>query len=393
MLDGIKNLPIVFLLSIIIIFPIQAIAGEGQTKSKLPNLTIEKVMDTPNDHGRSITIIWKKPSFDSSFAIPTGYKILRADSLRSNFDSVEFVPIGKSKSFDIQNIEDGKTYYYRIGYANTEIISNIAGPVQAKGNWFHTGKTTTFVVTILFCALTLGILIFARRGGELYIRPISGINAIDDAIGRATEMGKPILFVPGLGAASDVATIAAFTILEHIAKITAEYKTRIIVPCYAPETMIVAQEVVRASYLDAGRPDLYNDKEIFFITQEQFPYTAAVNGIMLRDRPAANFFLGKFYAESLMLAETGFEAGAIQIAGTDEAIQIPFFVAACDYTLMGEELYAASAYLSKDPMKLATLKAEDWGKAGVIIFLIIGVVVASVFGSDFFIRLLDVNVM
>jgi len=65
---------------------------------------------------------------------------------------------------------------------------------------------------------------------------------------------------------------------------------------------------------------------------------------MLREKPAANFFMGMFYAESLILAETGNRTGAIQIAGTDADTQLPFFITACDYTLMGEELYAASAY-------------------------------------------------
>ncbi|MCP4631442.1 MAG: hypothetical protein GY855_00840 [candidate division Zixibacteria bacterium] len=356
---------------------------------KLPEIL--SLSDTPNDHGKSVQIRWGNAEFDSTF-IPMGYAVFRSESASAPFDSVGFASITKNSFVDASLEYNNRDYYYKLKVIGTDQYSNVVGPVQGYGQWFHTGKTTTFVVTVLFCGIVLGILVFARRGGEFYIRPIAGINAIDDAIGRATEMGKPILFVPGLGTASDVATIAAFTIMGRVAKRTAEYQSRVIVPCYYPETMIVAQEVIKSAYLDAGRPDMYNEKEVYYVTTDQFPYTAAVNGVMLRDKPATNFFLGKFYAESLMLAETGFEAGAIQIAGTDEAVQIPFFVAACDYTLIGEELYAASAYLSRDPMRLGTLKAQDWGKAGIVIFLIVGIIVASVWGSDFFIRLLDVNV-
>ena len=96
---------------------------------------------------------------------------------------------------------------------------------------------------------------------------------------------------------------------------------------------------------------------------------------MLRERPATNFYMGMFYAESLILAETGFIAGSIQIAGTDQLIQIPFFVVACDYTLMGEELYAASAYLSQEPQQLGTLKAQDWGKVAAVALMIAGMIV------------------
>ena len=93
---------------------------------------------------------------------------------------------------------------------------------------------------------------------------------------------------------------------------------------------------------------------------------------MVRDRPAAHIMMGYFYAESLLLAETGATTGAIQIAGTDAFTQLPFFVTTCDYTLLGEELYAASAYLSREPKLLGSLKGQDVGKAIIIAVLIVG---------------------
>ena len=71
-----------------------------------------------------------------------------------------------------------------------------------------------------------------------------------------------------------------------------------------------AREVVKESYLSKGRPDLYNDDMIHYLTDDQFAYAAAVDGIMLRQKPAACFYQGKFYAESLILAETGNSIGA-----------------------------------------------------------------------------------
>ena len=121
---------------------------------------------------------------------------------------------------------------------------------------------------------------------------------------------------------------------------------------------------------------------VFMAATEQFSYAAAVAGMMVRERPAAHIMMGYFYAESLLLAETGSTTGAIQIAGTDAYTQLPFFVTTCDYTLMGEELYAASAYLSKEPKLLGSLKGQDVGKALLIGLLFVGTVVAS-FGVDF----------
>jgi hypothetical protein len=111
-----------------------------------------------------------------------------------------------------------------------------------------------------------------------------------------------------------------------------------------------------------------------YVAGSQFALAAAVNGIMTRIKPAANIFMGAFYAESLLLAETGNLTGAIQISGTANPEQLPFFIAACDYTLMGEELYAASAYLSGEPKLLGSLKGQDLLKVIIIILVLAAVV-------------------
>jgi len=138
--------------------------------------------------------------------------------------------------------------------------------------------------------------------------------------------------------------------------------------------MAAARDVVKSAYLKAGMPDEYNPDNVFYLTDEQFGYVAGVDGIIVREKPAANFLLGAFWAESLIIAETGFSVGAIQISGTANAAQIPFFVAACDYTLIGEELFAASAYLSRNPQQIGSLKGQDFGKLVVMILIIIGVI-------------------
>jgi len=139
---------------------------------------------------------------------------------------------------------------------------------------------------------------------------------------------------------------------------------------------------VKGAYSDMGRVDAYRSDMVRYITTEQFAYVAAVNGMMLRDRPAANLLLGAFFAESLLLAETGHEIGAIQIAGTANVHQLPFFVVACDYTLIGEEYYAASAYLSKDARLLGSLKASDTVKIFLIVTIVTRVLLLT-FGQPF----------
>jgi len=164
-----------------------------------------------------------------------------------------------------------------------------------------------------------------------------------------------------------------------VARRAGQYETRLIMPNRDPIVMTVAQEVIRDAYAAVGRAERFDANDIYYTTQSQFGYAAAVCGVMLRERTATHFFIGHFYAEALVLAETGNATGAIQIAGTDADSQLPFFICACDYTLIGEELYAGSVYLSREPLLLGALKGQDAAKAAILAILLIGSLL-SLFG-------------
>jgi hypothetical protein len=216
-----------------------------------------------------------------------------------------------------------------------------------------------------------------RSGKKLYVREIAALKAVDNAMGRATEMGRPCLFVPGIVDMNDIATVAGITLLSRVAKIAAEYDAVIEVPTARSLVMTSARETIQAAYLSAGRPEAYSDDHIYYVTDEQFAYVAYLTGYMAREKPACCIYAGTFFGESLILAETGNSVGAIQIAGTSEASQLPFFVAACDYTLIGEELFAASAYLSGEPHQMGSLKGQDAGKVIAAVLLIAGCAAAT----------------
>ena len=228
---------------------------------------------------------------------------------------------------------------------------------------FDPGRLNLLIGLFLFLAFLVMNILRARRGSAMFIRPLAGLKALEEAIGRATEMGRPVLYVPGLGDMSEVGTLASITILSRVARRTAEMGCDLEVPGYDPVAIAIMEGSVRQSYAEAGRRDAYRPGSVHYVSAQQFAYVAAVTGYMLRERPATNIYMGSFYAESLFLAETGNQTGAIQIAGTDQVTQLPFFVCACDYTLLGEELFAASAYLGREPVQLATIVAQDWAKA------------------------------
>ena len=234
---------------------------------------------------------------------------------------------------------------------------------------FVNGNELSFISILISCFMIEYFIQKSKNGEDIYLRPIPAMKAMEEAVGRATEMGSSVLYVPGISGLDEIDTISGVIILGHVAGMTAEYESALHVPCCVPIVMEAARESCKEAYLKKGRPDLYNDRMVHYVTDDQFAYAAGVNGIMLREKPAAIFYQGKFYAESLILAETGNSVGAIQVAGTGSSSQIPFFVTACDYVLIGEEFYAASAYLSGSPEMIGSIKGQDYVKLLCMFFI------------------------
>jgi len=325
---------------------------------------ILEAVDVPNDDGTALGLTWM-----GDLAEGDSLTISRAAYPDTAWSYVATVDAMREGYID-QGLSRKITYVYKIESAGGRPA--LSGPVSPSASFLNTSRLVMLAVLALYFISVLIYIKLAARGREFFVRRISGLNAIEEAIGRATEMGRPVLYVPGIDDLNNIQTIASMVILGDVARMTASYETPIIVPVCKPFVVPVAEEAVKQGFMNAGRPELYNPDNVRYLSDEQFAFTAGVNGIMLRERTAANIYMGSFFAESLILAETGFSTGAIQVAGTANIHQLPFFVAACDYALIGEELYAASAYLSKEPKLLGTLKASDLAKVIIMVLLGIG---------------------
>lgn len=338
--------------------------------------------DTPSDGGGSVTLEWTVPA-----SAPASWLVVRREQ-GGSFAPVDTLE-GAATRYTDTSAQRGVAYEYRLVAQPLDpgLDSEISTPVQARANWFDRTKFNVLVVAGIFFLLLFYYIRRSEGGVRWKFRTIPGLNAIEEAIGRATEMGKGVLYVPGVQEIDDIQTIASMILLGRVARMSAKYETDLMVPTNSPGVYTVAEEVVKSGYADVGRSDAYRSDQVRYITSEQFAYVAAVNGLMLREKPAANLLLGAFFAESLLLAETGHAVGAIQIAGTANVHQMPFFVVACDYTLIGEEYFAASALLSNDDRLLGSLKASDMVKILLIVVIVAGCVLAT-FGQtwlgDFF---------
>ncbi|MGD9401166.1 MAG: hypothetical protein PVF95_02740 [bacterium] len=367
-----KNLLSAWALASVVVF--SAAAGSSSASSaSTGDLNNLRAYDTPSDGGESVTLEWES---DAGVFVT----IMRSTSADGEFEPAGETIASEGVYLDY-NVEGdtGAEYFYRLRFVTgtDTSLTAVAGPAAARSNWFRTYRINALVLFGLMFALVVFYVDAAKKGKKLYIRKIPGLNAIDEAVGRATEMGKKMLYIPGILSLSEIQTIASLSILGYVAKLAAVYGAELEVPNIDPLTFSAARENVKQAYLEAGKPDQFKEDTVTYITYDQFAYAAAVTGKMVRERPATNFLIGAFFAESLILAETGQSTGAIQIAGTSYVTQLPFFVTTCDYTLMGEELFAASAYLSREPTLLGSIKAQDITKAILIIIMFLGIILLA----------------
>lgn len=241
---------------------------------------------------------------------------------------------------------------------------------------FVANRVFDFFTLLVFTGVIGICMRLASKGMKVSVRPIAGFAAIDEAVGRAAEMGKPLHFTPGFGGLV-AATFAGLEVLGHVTKLAAQYDVRLIVTVSQPETYAVTEQVVRQAYLEAGKPEAFKPEDCRFISTDQWAYASGVIGVLFRDKVASNIMIGNFAAEALILAEAGNTVGAIQIAGTTNAYQIPFFVVACDYVVLGDELFAAGAHFAGNQLHLGSLRGEDILKALCIGLMVIGAIMTT----------------
>jgi hypothetical protein len=250
------------------------------------------------------------------------------------------------------------------------------------------GRVFEFSMLVAFVTLTLVLISRARKYRKYRpIRSIPALDAVKEAVGRCTEMGRPIHWTAGDTArlASDSApqVIAGLTILSYVAGLAAEYKVPLICTVGGeagggPDIIPLIEQTVRDAYTAKGVPADYKQENIRFISGERAVYglTAAVEAV--RNKVGANIMTGALAASVFMIAEQLHATGAITISGTGRSVMIAPLVCVSDYVLIGEELFAAGAKLSQEPDQLGSIFAQDLAKGFVIALILAGLVLTAV---------------
>jgi hypothetical protein len=334
--------------------------------------------DRPNDNGGAIIVTWTISRDDTLPAgLVTGYSILRSSRSGGQFEVVGRAAAGMSRFVDV-NAEAGIPFYYKVAAEEGEQTgpSPPVGPVTSTYQWINWDRWNHLLLGLLLCGAVVFFIRIGQRG-QLRFRRLPGVDAMEKAIAQAAETGRPIFFVTGSEDLNEIQTIAGLNVLEQVSRRMVAREADLRVPQFHSLVMAASDDTLYYAYAGAGRPEGYDRDDAFYVSDEQFGFVAGVAGLMCREEPIACFYFGSFYAESLALTEVGQTIGAVQVAGTAERAQIPFLLTACDHVLIGEEMFAAAAYLSRDPRQLGALRGQDFGKLLAIGAIAVGCVLAT----------------
>ena len=242
------------------------------------------------------------------------------------------------------------------------------------------------LLVIVLAAIYEATKIASKR--KLKTRGIPGLERIDGWIKEAAKLNRIVFFTPGTGGVTAPDTLAALALLGYVAKHCVENNARILVANSDVQVQQVTEDMVKGAYAKAGREKEYTADIVRYISTRQFAYAAGVMGILRREKPAVNFFVGDFQAEALQIAETGRSEAIYQFGGTSNPEALPFFLTTCDQTLIGEELYTAQGYLTSDPEAISKIVGPDAGKIIAILLILAGVLLIS-FGNTILTALME----
>lgn len=224
---------------------------------------------------------------------------------------------------------------------------------------------------IIFITIVFFLLAHQYLASDIPLREFPILKKISYGVSLAAERGRPVIFSTGLLGLGPL-MYACVEILKEIARKCARLNLKLLIPQNDPPAIAYINQVLQDLYTSEGKISRYDPMSIVFLSEEQFAFAAGYIGLLKRENVSTAFLFGFFAGEALILAESGRNIGAYQLAGSISPEQIAFFLVTCDDVAIGDEVYAISAKISGDKTILSNLRVADTIKIFCLIILIVG---------------------
>ncbi len=232
---------------------------------------------------------------------------------------------------------------------------------------------------VLFLPLFIFFTMQAKSGKRFALREIPAFTRIRRLVSQSVESGQPIHVGLGsgrLGSESTAEAAMSLTVFDYVARHVAACDQDILGTTAEPTILASAQGILCTARKKAGFPESYAPTDLAFYGPEALAYAAGAAGA-LHGRPhLANILVGRFGSEGLWLAEATSNRVGAQVGGTSAAEGAALLWASMDEAIVGEEVYAAGAYLHR-PSHLGSLATQDIMRIVAILAILVGIAMTS----------------
>jgi hypothetical protein len=229
------------------------------------------------------------------------------------------------------------------------------------------------LVLILIAAVLLFALMFFQRRSPAKLRPIPALTRLYRSIGLSVEDGTRLHASIGRGrllGASGGTSLAALSMLRYLSERTAASDRPSVATAGDAALSLLAQDTLRAGYQAAGAEDLFQLSSGRLSGLTPFSYAAGAMPVISDENASTNVLMGNFGPEVALLVEAAERVNVPSLGGSDDLSAQAVLFAATPEPLIGEELFAAGAYLEGGPAHAASLVTQDvlrWSLVGLLV--------------------------
>ena len=226
------------------------------------------------------------------------------------------------------------------------------------------------LASILFVGLT-----FWRRRAPAAFRLIDAYERLNRSVGLAVENGTRLHVSLGHGNLTSGragSALAGLAMLRRLAERTSVSDRPPVVTSGDASLAILSQDTLQAGYRAAGAEDQYRFSTGRLTGLTPFSYGAGTLPTIHDENVSANIVIGTLGAEAALLAEASDRENTSLIAASDDLSAQSVFFASSQEPLIGEELFAAGAYIGAGASHEASLHVQDILRWLIILAIIVG---------------------
>jgi hypothetical protein len=228
---------------------------------------------------------------------------------------------------------------------------------------------------LILAAVLLLAFILLRRRSPAALRAIAAYDQLNRAVGLAVENGTRLHFSLGRGSifpARGASALAGLAMLRRLSERTSVSDNPPVVTSGDASLAVLSQDTLQSGYRAAGAEDQYRFTTGRLAGLTPLSYAAGTIPVIHDENASANVYIGEFGVESALLTEAAERQNSTLIASSDNLAAQSVFYASAQEPLIGEELFAAGAYVGAGAAHEASLNVQDVLRWLVVLGILIG---------------------